>query len=145
MFFVRIFLFLFAVSGFVLVKSYHEKKNKTAPITSFILLLPQIKKNQICYLAFFTWKAQQVLSSNYPKINIHEAKIIYSNKNEIFPKIEFDLLMPAVNMFVSSWQFDFKLFMKNLYCTIMGDLWEDIWCQNHALTTARECRSAYIS
>ena len=33
------FLSLFAVSGFVLVKSYYEKKNKTALITSFILLL----------------------------------------------------------------------------------------------------------
>ena len=43
MFFIRIFLFLFAVSGFVLlvlVKSYHKKKKlKTALMTSIISLL----------------------------------------------------------------------------------------------------------
>ena len=43
MFFIRIFLFLFAASGFVLlvlVKSYHKKKKfKTALMTSIISLL----------------------------------------------------------------------------------------------------------
>ena len=49
MFFVHIFLFLFAVSGFVLVKSYYEK-NKTALITLFILLLIY---NHLCLSLLF--------------------------------------------------------------------------------------------
>ena len=61
MFFVRFFLFLFAVSGFVLVKSYCEKK--PALITSFILLLAPLDSCFCC----FQWTRQHTDFFKYVK------------------------------------------------------------------------------